>query len=163
MRNGRKEVNMNCPLINTERCQITIATANDACWLHALLNDRDVYKNIEGIHLFAKSVEKTKEFICSMLNAYNMGRGFLWKVVHEEESIGFICIIDFDEEPSLCYALKKLNRGKGLMHEALVSVLYFLSGIEKKVYRCDIERNNGPSIQICKKLKESFNILENVV
>ena len=154
---------MNYHIINSERCQITIATISDAYWLHVLLNDRDVYKNIEGTHSVAKSIEKTTEFIRSMLDAYDMGRGFLWKVVHEEESVGFICIIDFDEEPSLCYALKKLNRGKGLMHEALVSVLYFLSGIEKKVYRCDIERNNDPSIQICKKLKESFNILENVV
>ena len=154
---------MNYPLINTERCQITIATANDACWLHALLNDRDVYKNIEGTHLFAKSVEKTKEFICSMLNAYNMGRGFLWKVIYKEKSIGFICIIDFDEEPSLCYALNILNRGKGLMHEALVGALSFLSGIANKTYRCDIKPNNYHSILLSEKLKESFPVITNKV
>lgn len=39
---------MNYPIINSERCEITIATISDAYWLHILLNDRDVYKNIEG-------------------------------------------------------------------------------------------------------------------
>lgn len=150
---------MSTPVLHTPRCMITIMTEKDAEWLNSLLNDEDVYHYIEGIRLFAKSVENTTEYIKCMLDAYDHGRGFLWKIMRHENPIGLVNVMDYDENPSLCYALNKSYRGRELMYEALVSILSFLSGIENKVYRCDIDNNNVPSILICNKLKDSFNIL----
>ena len=151
---------MNYPLINTERCQITIATISDAYWLHVLLNDRDVYKNIEGTHSFAKSIEKTTEFICSMLGAYDMERGFLWKVVHEEKSIGFVCTIDFDENPTLCYALNKSFRNNGFMTEALIGILSFQNSILCRLYTLDICEGNLASVRVYKKMASILNCVK---
>ena len=163
MRNGRKKIDMNFPVLHSQRCQITIATKRDADWLYALFNDETVYKYIEGIRPFAKTIEHTMMFIDYMLDAYIDGRGFLWKLSRQGKPIGFISVLDFDENPSLCYALYKSNRNNGLMHEALESVLLFQNRIEKKTYRCDINAWNFPSISLCKKLKESFPIYINTV
>ena len=154
---------MSPPVLHTPRCMITIMTEKDAGWLNTLLNDEGVQHYIEGIRLFSKTVENTTEYIKCMLDAYNHGRGFLWKIMCHENPIGLVHVMDFDENPSLCYALNISYRGRGLMYEALISILSFLSGIEKKVYRCDIDSNNVPSILICNKLKDSFSILVKVV
>ena len=154
---------MSIPVLHTARCMITIMTEKDAGWLNTLLNDKDVFHYIEGIRPFAKTIENTTEYIKCMLDAYDNRRGFLWKIMFHENPIGLVNVMDFDENPSLCYALNKSYRDRGLMYEALVSILSNLSGIEKKVYRCDIDSNNVPSILTCNKLKESFNILVNAV
>ena len=154
---------MSTSVIRSARCMITIMTEKDAGWLNTLLNDEDVYHYIEGLRPFAKTVESTIEFIESMWEASNKNRGFLWKIMFHEIPIGFVNVMDFDENPSLCYALSKSYRDRRLMYEALVSILSFLSGIGKKVYRCDIDSNNAPSMLICNKLNESFNILVKAV
>ena len=84
-------------------------------------------------------------------------------ILRDTITANVVNVMDFDENPSLCFALNKSYRDRGLMYEALVSILSFLSGIGIKVYRCDIDNNNVPSILICNKLKELFNILVNTV
>lgn len=157
MRNGRKEVNMNYPLINTERYQITIATENDACWLHALLNDKDVYKYIEGIRPFAETVRRTARFIEDMLYAYNNGNGFLWKITYKEKPIGFICTFDFEETPSVCYGIDKAYRNKGVMTETMKSVFYYQTQFSKKSFLFRISKENVASLSVHNKIASTFN------
>lgn len=157
MRDGRKEVNMSFPVITTERCQITIATANDTCWLHALLNDRDVYKYIEGGRPFAKTIESTTQFIDDMLYAYNNERGFLWKLLYKDNPIGFICIIDFDDTPSLSYGVVKAYRNKGFMSEALMRVLCYQAQLSNKTFQFSISKENEPSLNLYNEISRSFD------
>lgn len=157
MRDGRKEFNMSFPVITTERCQITIATANDTCWLHALLNDKDVYKYIEGVRPFAKTIESTTLFIDDMLYAYNNGRGFLWKLLYKDKPIGFICIFDYENTPSLSYGIVKAYRNKGFMSEALMRVLYYQTQRTNKTFQFSISKENVPSLILYNKIARFFD------
>lgn len=148
---------MNFPVITTTRCQITIATANDACWLHVLLNDRDVYKYIEGVRPFAKTIENTTQFIDDMLYAYNNGSGFLWKLLYKNNPIGFICIIDYEDTPSLSYGVVKAYRNKGFMSEALMRVLCYQTQRSNKTFQFSISKENVPSLNLYNEIARSFD------
>lgn len=148
---------MNYPIINSERCQITIATINDAYWLHALLNDRDVYEYIEGIRPFAETVRRTKRFIEDMLYAYNNGHGYLWKIIYTEKPIGFICTFDFEENPSICYGMDEAFRGKGLMMETMKRVLCYQTQFSNKAYRFCINKENVASQSLHNKIARTFD------
>lgn len=150
---------MSPPVLHTPRCMITIMARDDAEWLNTLLNDEAVNTYIEGIRPFAKSVMNTSEFIDGMLDINNNGKGFLWKVMQREKPVGFICTIDFDDNPSLCYALEKPYRKKGLMSEALKAVLIHQSLIMDKKYYVEINSKNLDSYNLCKKLIRAFDII----
>lgn len=148
---------MNYPIINSERCQITIATTIDADWLYVLLNDIDVYKFIEGIRPFAKTVRSTIRFIDDMLYAYNNGCGFLWKLLYKDKPIGFICTFDLEDTPSLCYGIVKTYRNNGFMSEALMCVLRYQTQLYNESFRFIISQENVPSLCLYKKIAKSYD------
>lgn len=151
---------MNYPVLQSKRCTITIATRTDAQWLHKLFNDEMVMRYNEGLHRFAESVEKTTDFIDCMLDAFNNGRGFLWKLSHQEVPIGFICTIDFEETPSISYGLNKSYRNNGFMTEGLTSVLGYQNQMAKKSYTIYINKDNLASQRLCNKMTSKFNIVQ---
>lgn len=148
---------MNFPVLHSQRCQITIATKRDADWLFALFNDETVYEYIEGIRPFAKTIEHTMMFIDCMLDAYINGRGFLWKLIYQDIPIGYICTIDFEENPFISYGLITPFRQKGYMTEVLTEVLLFQNSISKKSYRVDVHKDNIASVRLCNKMVLLFN------
>lgn len=150
---------MNYPVLQSKRCTITIATRTDAQWLHKLFNDEMVMRYNEGLLLFAESVEKTTDFIDCMLDAFNNGRGFLWKLSHQEVPIGFICTIDFDDAPSISYGVNKSYRHNGFMTEGLSKVLCYQNKIVEKSYIINIEKENIASQHLCNKLEIIYNIV----
>lgn len=147
---------MNFPIIRTTRCRITIATKCDVTWLYTLLNDVDVFRNIDGLRPFAETVESTTKFIDDMLDAYSNGRGFLWKLSYLGNPMGFICTYDFEDNPFLCYGIDKQFREKGFMTEALVSVLNYQNRESEKIYTLNVNIDNVSSYAISKRIKKQF-------
>jgi len=150
---------MNYPVLHTSRCVITIMSQEDRIWLNRLFNDKDVSYFLEGTNQFSRTLEATAGFIESMSDAYNRVRGFLWKITYQDNPIGFVCTIDFDENPSLCYALKKSYRKKGLMSEALKAILVYQSCIMDSDYYVEINSENFESYNLCEKLMSVADII----
>ncbi len=150
---------MTTPVLHTPRCMITIMTEKDAGWLNTLLNDEGVQHYIEGIRLFSKTVENTTEYVKCMFDAYNNRRGFLWKVTYKKEPIGFVCTIDFDENPFLSFAIIKKFRHHGLMRENLKAVLSYQNHISNKKYLVDISIENVYSYKLCRRLIDDFDVV----
>lgn len=148
---------MNYPIIQSKRCHITIATTDDACWLHALLNDKDVYKYIDGIRPFAENIKSTTLFIEDMLDAYINGRGFLWKLSINSIPIGFICTLDIEEAPSVCYGMDKAYRNLGIMLESLTCVMYYQIQISDSSFQFHISKENLASLRLYTKIARMFN------
>ncbi len=150
--------------LHTKNCKISFMQKDDSAWLHSLIEDEDVLKYLPGLLPFSTSHETTLKFINSMQSAYNTERGFLWKIEHNNIPVGFICIFDFDESPTCCYAIRKDKRRQGIMSECLDAVLSGLTSLykDKKRFYFDIEKGNTASLSVCQKLNNRFPISINI-
>lgn len=150
--------------LHTKKCKISLMQKDDSAWLHSLIKDEDILKKLPGLLLFSASRETTLKFINSMQSAYDTGRGFLWKIEHDNTQVGFICIFDFDESPTCSYAIKKEKRRQGIMSECLEAVLSYLYSIHKnkKTFHFDIEKRNTASLSVCQKLSNKYPICINI-
>lgn len=149
----------NYPVIRSERCCMTIMTAEDVNWLYELFNDEDVKINLEGVRLFSGSKEATAVFIDSMVDAYHTERGFLWKIMYDATPVGFICTADFDDSPYISYAMIPKFRNLGLMTESIEAILDYQNAIDYKQYSISVKKNNILSYRLCNYLARKYNIM----
>lgn len=110
------------PTIETQRCLLRSATAEDAGWLYELFNDPDVIEYIEGIKWFNSDIKTTILFIDSMNTNFQIGLGILWCIIYDNHPIGLIMVNDLNEESFYTFALFPQYRGLELMEECVVGI-----------------------------------------
>lgn len=97
----------------------------------------------DGLHRFTSTFD---------LYAQN-DEGYLWRIKHNSEIVGFVAVMDISCDTTLFYAMHPNYRSCGYMKDALENVLDYLSN--HKVVRTistDIYKNNSISINLLQQL-----------
>lgn len=143
---------MEQPTINTPRCILRLATADDAVWLYELFNDQEVIAYIEGIKWFNADIESTRAFIDSMNINFQKRLGILWCVVYEYCPVGMIMVNDLNDKPFYTFALFPQFRGLELMEECIVGINSYILGSYHKIPSISSLDSNISALKLMQKL-----------
>lgn len=143
---------MEQPTINTPRCILRLATADDAVWLYELFNDQEVIAYIEGIKWFNADIESTRAFIDSMNINFQKRLGILWCVVYEYCTVGMIMVNDLNDKPFYTFALFPQFRGLELMEECIVGINSYILGSYHKIPSISSLDSNISALRLMQKL-----------
>lgn len=106
-----------------------------------------------------KTLEETEDYIEKMLNGIDLSKWIIWAIEHKESNkvIGSISIWNIDigrRVAELGYGIMPDYQGKGLMKEALLSVVDYGFNIMKlKSLEAYTEENNIRSLKLLEKCK----------
>lgn len=114
------------PTLYSTRCQLSHFDNSDVFWLFKLFNEESVLKYMEGIRLFADSIDSTKRFVNNMNHQTQIGNAYFWVIRLKKIPIGFIGIYDFMYKPNLFYAVCVEQRGRGFATECVKTVTNYI-------------------------------------
>jgi ribosomal-protein-alanine N-acetyltransferase len=116
------------PTLVTERLILREATMDDAQEVFYLRSDADVIKYVDRDP--AESIEEAKTFIQTLIDNRVNNTGISWNIVLKgtEKMIGNIALWRLDRpnyRAEIGYVLHPDHQGKGIMQEALQSVIHY--------------------------------------
>lgn len=145
------------PILYSKRCQLLPCDENDALWLFKLFNDEAVLDNMEGVKLFANSIDDTRHFIQNMNHQTQIGNAFLWAIRLDENPIGFVGIYDFMYNPNLFFAIVNERRGQGYATECVKLVTDYIHDNYGTSLTATTYENNNLSISVLHKSGYFYN------
>lgn len=112
--------------IKTERLILRCLKQTDWKMISYLRTDKDVNKFVK--RPIAETKEKALEFIAKIKDGINKQNLYYWSITHNLKMVGTICLWNLSEDKKTAevgYDLSPEFQGKGIMNEALKSILNF--------------------------------------
>lgn len=140
------------PIMESDRLLLRSFTLKDKEDLFKIRSDDDVMRFMDTNKM--KSIKDAEEFIITIINSYRKKCGITWAIV-EKQSGSFIGYCGFwrifwdDQCAEIGYALNPLFWNKGLMKDALTTVIKFGFGVFNftKIF-ANLNPDNARSIKL---------------
>lgn len=145
------------PIIKTENLLLRKMTLDDKNDIFQMRKDPRMHEYTDTKP--DKTLEETEDYIEKMLKGINLNKWIIWAIEHKESNIviGTISIWNIDKgrrKAELGYGIVPEYQGKGLMKEALLSVVDYGFNIMKlKSLEAYTEENNIRSLKLLEKCK----------
>lgn len=117
------------PTLLTERLKLRSLTIEDHQEIYELRSNTEINKYLDRQP--CSSIEQAKNFIEMIKENIEKGGTYYWVITlsDSKEVVGTICLFDISNEKKCCeigYELNPKFQGKGIMQEAVKSVIHFV-------------------------------------
>lgn len=137
--------------MQTQRCNLRLATLNDSKFLLSLFRNPEVVENISGIRYINKTISNVDKLIQTLNFPTDTSEGLIWIIELVQYAIGFIMIYDLSNRPFISYALLPQYRREGYMYECLMAIGNFMKDRITDKISIEADYSNISSIKLkCK-------------
>lgn len=117
------------PIINSERLTLRSLATEDQNAIYELRSNSEINKYLDRQP--CSSIEEAKSFIDRIKENIEKGGTYYWVITlsNSKKVVGTICLFDISNEKKYCeigYELNPKFQGKGIMQEAVKSVIHFV-------------------------------------
>lgn len=141
--------------MQTQRCDLRLATLNDSKFLLSLFRDPEVIENISGIQCINKAISNVDKLVQTLNFPSDTSEGLIWIIELEQNAIGFIMIYDLSNRPFISYALLPQYRRKGYMYECLMVIGNYMKDRITDKISIEADQSNLSSIKLKRKILAS--------
>jgi len=146
--------------IKTERLLLRHLKQTDWEMISYLRTDKEVNKFVK--RPTAETKGKALEFIAKISDGINKQNLYYWSITHNLTMVGTICLWNFSEDKKTAevgYDLSSKFQGKGIMSEALKSVLNFgFHNLNLSIIEAYTHKKNESSKKLLK--KNNFKLIK---
>ncbi len=144
------------PIITSERLTLRSLVTEDQNAIYELRSDKTINKFLDRQP--CSSIEQAKNFIEMIKENIEKGGTYYWVITLSDtkEVVGTICLFDISNEKKYCeigYELNPKFQGKGIMQEAVKSVIHFVfDSLNLNMINAFTHKENQKSTNLLSKL-----------
>lgn len=145
-------------VINTDNSLLDGVTDRDLPVLREIFDDPQTRKYLPELYELVDSDSGLQQFVSSFAAYAQRNDGYLWGIRHDGQLTGFVATMEFSSDPAVFYAMHPDYRSRGLMKDALCSVIDYLNKHEMiRTIATDVYKENEVSINILMQLGFTVN------
>lgn len=140
------------PTLTTERPTLRQLSIDDQQHIFALRSDAEINKYLDRLPV--QTIEEAINFINKVTDNIKKNNSLYWAITLTKTNtfVGTICLFSFSDENNKCeigYELLTTFQGKGIMKEAVESVIHYAFNTMKvQIIEAVCHRNNQHSIKL---------------